>query len=318
MKIMLAPIMGVTDHIYRNTFAQFFQGADLAMAPFISSVQARSIKSTYLKDILPEKNRLLPVIPQILGKDPEDFLFLAHKIFDLGFSKVNWNLGCPSPTVVNKKRGSGLLPFPEMIHRFLDRVLADLQGGLSIKLRLGRYDVREIETLLPIFNQYPLTEIILHPRLGKQLYSGCVDLDAFTRCLADSCHRVIYNGDIRNLADFKILAQRFPIVDTWMIGRGLLANPFLAAEIQSFLNPTLKSDQDMDILQAFHAALYSNYQEVMCGPAHLLARMKGFWGYFAENFNNPGKVRKIIHKSQTPDQYLTAVRHLFEDGASLL
>ncbi len=314
MKIILAPIMGVTDHVYRNTFTQFFSGVDVAMAPFLSSVQARSIKPVYLKDILPANNRLMPVVPQILSKDPDDFLFLAQKIFDLGFSTVNWNLGCPSPTVVNKKRGSGLLPFPEIIQRFLDRVLADLQGGLSIKLRLGRYDIREIETLLPIFDQYPLTELIVHPRLGTQLYTGSVDLDAFADCLAHSRHRIVYNGDIRTLADFIGLTQRFSNIDTWMIGRGLLANPFLAAEIQSFHNPSLKSEQDMDILQAFHAALYRQYQDIMCGPAHLLARMKGFWYYFAENFNNPDKVRKKIHKSNTTDQYLAAVHHFFEDG----
>jgi len=314
MKIILAPIMGVTDHIYRNTFAQFFSGVDLAMAPFLSSVQARSIKPAYLKDILPANNGSMPVIPQILSNAPDDFLFLAQKIFDLGFSTVNWNLGCPSPTVINKKRGSGLLPFPEMIQRFLDQVLADLPGGLSIKLRLGRYAAQEIETLLPIFDQYPLAELIVHPRLGAQLYTGSVDLDAFGRCLGHSSHRLIYNGDIRTVTDFKDLSQRFPRIDTWMIGRGLLANPFLASEIQSFHNPSLKSAQDMDILQAFHAALYRQYQEIMCGPAHLLARMKGFWSYFAENFNNPGKVRKKIHKSTTPDQYLAAVHHFFEDG----
>ena len=317
MKIILAPIMGVTDHIYRSTFSQFFSGVDLSMAPFISSVQARSIKPTYLKDILPANNRLMPVIPQILSKDPDDFLFLAQKIIDLGFSTVNWNLGCPSPTVVNKKRGSGLLPFPDIIRRFLDRVLAGLQGGLSIKLRLGRYAVEEIEALWPIFNQYPLEEIIIHPRLGAQLYTGSVDLDAFAQCLTRTNHRIVYNGDIRTLADFIDLNKRFPRIDSWMIGRGLLANPFLAGEIQSFHNPSLKSDKDMDILKVFHTALYGKYQEVMCGPSHLLSRMKGFWGYFAENFSNPDTARKKIHKSNTPDQYLTAVRHFFEDDGLL-
>ena len=314
MKIILAPIMGVTDHIFRNTFAQFFSGVTQAMAPFISSVQARSIKPTYLKDILPANNQLLPVIPQILSKDAEDFLFLAQKIADLGFSTVNWNLGCPSPTVVNKQRGSGLLPFPESIHRFLDRVMTALQGGLSIKLRLGRYAVEEIETLLPIFNQYPLTEIIIHPRLGVQLYTGAVDLDAFARCLTLTNHRIVYNGDIRKVEDFNTLKQRFPSINSWMIGRGLLANPLLAAEIQSFLNPSLKSAKDMDILQAFHAALYGKYQNVLCGPSHLLSRMKGFWGYFSNNFNHPAEVLKKIHKCHTLDQYCAAVRHFFEDG----
>jgi tRNA-dihydrouridine synthase B len=318
MKIILAPIMGITDHSYRNIFARFFSGVDEAMAPFLSSVQARSIKPAYLKDLLPENNALMPVVPQILSKDPEDFLFLAQKIFDLGFTTVNWNLGCPSPTVVNKRRGSGLLPFPEVIHRFLDRVLAELPGGLSIKLRLGRYDAGELEALWPIFNQYPLTEIIIHPRLGAQLYTGSVNLEAFEHCLARTSHRIVYNGDIRTAADFEALAERFPSIDTWMIGRGLLANPFLAAEIQSFHNPSLKKRRDMYILQAFHSALYRQYQGIMCGPAHLLARMKGVWEYFAENFSNPGKVRKKIHKTNTPDQYLDAVRYFFDGGDSLL
>ncbi len=316
MNIILAPIMGVTDSIYRNTFAQFFSGVDLTMAPFISSVQARSIKPNYLKDILPANNRQLPVVPQILSKDPDDFLFLAHKIFELGYTTVNWNLGCPSPTVVNKQRGSGLMPYPETISRFLERVVPELGGGLSIKLRLGRYDARELETLWPIFNRYPLTEVIIHPRLGKQLYSGSVDLEAFAQALTQTRHRICYNGDIRTVEEFQGLARRFPEIDTWMIGRGLLMNPFLAAEIRSFLNPSLKCARDMAILNPFHAALYRQYQEVMCGPAHLLARMKGIWGYFAETFPDPGKVRKLIYKTNTPDHYLDAVRRLFESGGA--
>lgn len=308
--------MGVTDHIYRDTFARFFSGVDLAVAPFISSVQARSIKPNYLKDILPVNNQRLPVVPQILSKDADDFLFLAHKIFALGYSTVNWNLGCPSPTVVNKQRGSGLMPFPEVISRFLERVMPELGGGLSIKLRLGRYDARELEALWPIFNRYPLTEIIIHPRLGAQLYSGSVNLEAFAQSLSRTSHRICYNGDIRTLADFQERAARFPGIDSWMIGRGLLMNPFLATEIRSLLNPSLKCSRDMAILQPFHAALYRQYQEVMCGPAHLLARMKGIWGYFAENFHNPGKVRKLIYKTNTPDHYLDAVRQLFQSGGA--
>lgn len=316
MNIILAPIMGVTDHIYRNAFARHFSGVAMAMAPFLSSVRARSIKPNYLKDILPRNNPLMPVVPQILSKDPEDFLFLAQKITDLGFATVNWNLGCPSPTVVNKGRGSGLLPFPEEIDRFLDRVVSGLAGGLSLKLRLGRFDTKEIEALWPIFNRYPLTEIIIHPRLGAQLYTGNVDLEAFAQCLTRTRHRIVYNGDIRSLADFSRLTERFPAIDTWMIGRGLLADPFLAAEIQSFHNPSLKSGRDMNILRTFHNTLYSEYQGIMCGPAHLLARMKGFWSYFAENFAHPGKVRKTIHKINAPDQYRKTVDHLFDDGAS--
>lgn len=355
MKLLLAPIMGITDRLYRTTFARHFSGVDLAMAPFVSSVQARSIKPSYLKDILPENNPSLPVIPQVLSNSADDFLFLANKIFDLGFTEINWNLGCPSPTVVNKKRGSGLLPFPEVIDRFLDHVVPRMTGGLSIKLRLGRYHAHETDALWPIFNQYPLTELILHPRLGAQLYLGCVDLEAFASALPRIRHRVVYNGDIKTVDDFINLHKRFTGIDSWMIGRGLLANPFLAAEIRSALdletskqaqeagakmggswikksvlehktvrfegkgaNPSLKSNRDMAILHTFHAALYSQCQDVLCGPSHLLARMKGFWGYFSENFTNPAKVRKKIYKTNSPDQYRAVVHHLFaEDGLFL-
>lgn len=343
--------MGVTDRIYRTTFAQHFTGVDLSMAPFISSVQARSIKPSYLKDVLPENNLLLPVIPQILSNNSDDFLFLANKIFDLGFEEINWNLGCPSPTVVNKKRGSGLLPFPEVIDRFLERVIPQLTSRLSIKLRLGRYHVHEIEALLPIFDQYPLTELIVHPRLGAQLYSGGVDLDTFAQVLSQTRHRVVYNGDITKIDNFSTLRARFPLIDSWMIGRGLLADPFLAAKIVSFLeaetsnslpgtnvqiredgkkcvvfnqkslqfdgvgtNPSLKSDKDMAILETFHTVLYGQYREILCGPAHLLARMKCFWGYFSENFTNSPKVRKKIYKTNSPDQYLEVTHQLFAEG----
>ena len=323
------------------------------MAPFISSVQARTIKPSYLKDILPENNPAMPVIPQVLSNNADDFLFLANKIFDLGFTEINWNLGCPSPTVVNKKRGSGLLPFPDMIEQFLDHVIPRLQARLSIKLRLGRHHTQETDALWPIFNQYPLTELILHPRLGVQLYAGSVDLDSFASALPRIKHPVVYNGDIKTVADFIKLRQRFPGINSWMIGRGLLANPFLAAAIRSefdsptagifqqettrvgkteasgnfcetksapgkdkWANPSLKSDQDMAILHSFHKAMYGQYSEILCGPAHLLAKMKGFWGYFSENFVDPVKVRKKIYKTSSPDQYRETVHRLFRDGGN--
>jgi len=311
MAIILAPIMGVTDHIYRTTFAEFFSDVELAMAPFISSVQARSIKANYLKDLLPANNRALPIVPQILSKNAEDFLFLAHKIADLGFATINWNLGCPSPTVVNKGRGSGMLPYPKQIAQFLDRVMGEMPCQLSIKLRLGRTSASEISALWPIFNQYPLAEVIVHPRLGAQLYSGQADIEAFAHCLSQTHLPLVYNGDIRTLADFTRLHERFPTLDRWMIGRGLLANPFLASEIHSLLNPSLKCNQEMAILRTFHSQLYERYREALCGPSHLLSRMKGFWTYFADIFSQPGQVRKHIHRCHTLDRYQATVEGFF-------
>ncbi len=133
MKLYLAPIMGITDAVYRETFAKYFEGIDCAIAPFVSSVASRKLKPTYLKDLFPDRNRRLPVIPQVLSKNADDFLFIAEKIGELGYEEINWNLGCPVSMVAKKNRGSGLLPFPDEIDRILEKVCSDWPHELSIK-----------------------------------------------------------------------------------------------------------------------------------------------------------------------------------------
>ena len=199
IQLYLAPLRGFTDYIYRNTFIRHFDGFDGALAPFIPTVTADRVKPSHFRDILPENNSTLPIVPQIISNRSADFINLAVRLFDLGYSSVNWNLGCPFPMVAKKKRGSGLLPYPERIDDFLDKTVSSIPNRLSIKTRLGRRKIADIIELMPIFNRYPLAEIIIHPRTGIQMYDGKTDLDTFERCLAQSDHRVIYNGDIIDL-----------------------------------------------------------------------------------------------------------------------
>lgn len=312
MRIYLAPIKGITDCIYRNTFGHYFKGVDLAVAPFITSVQSRKIKATYLQDILPEKNNNMALVPQILSNDPDDFLFIASRIFGLGWDEINWNLGCPTPMVANKHRGSGLLPDADRIRNFLDKVLAVYPDQISIKTRLGRNSSVELEKLLPIFDQYPLREIIIHPRLGVQMYKGSTDLEAFRRCLPLTKHKLVYNGDIIDQHSFSDLKSSFSMIDNWMIGRGLLANPFLAARIVEQGNPYLKCGEDRDILNNFHCDLFEQYQARLCGSSHLLGRMKGIWVYLAEVFENSAKIRKSINKIKRVEHYIEMINMFFE------
>jgi len=234
--LYLAPIRGITDAIYRQTFMRYFGGFDCAVAPFLTTFHGATIKATHLTDLLPENNTLLPVIPQILSKNPDNFIGVAQELYDLGYGTVNWNLGCPYPRVAKKKRGSGLLPFPEEIQTFLDKIKI-IPNSLSIKLRIGRRNPDEIFDLLPIFNTFPLTEIIIHPRTGEQMYNGSVDLDVFAQCLEKSDHPIVYNGDINDIKTFRALEERFPQIKRWMIGRGALADPFLPEEIKGTVAP---------------------------------------------------------------------------------
>jgi len=311
-KLYLAPMRGITDYIYRNTFSRHFDGFDAAVAPFIPTSKAIHAKASHLKDVLPENNSAMPIIPQIIGNNPENFIPLARQLSDMGYKTVNWNLGCPFPMVAKKQRGSGLLPYPERIDCFLEKTVPAIPNRLSIKIRLGRKTADDLYKLIPIFNRYPLQDIIIHPRTGIQMYEGEPDLEAFARCLEMTHHRVMYNGDINDLSSFRNLADRFTTIKSWMIGRGAIIDPFLPGTIKngkdSFNNP-------LETFRCFYEELFEEYQQVFAGPGHLLERMKGFWTYFSQAFKDGRKIRKRIHRTLKLQRYLEIVERFFEKGA---
>jgi tRNA-dihydrouridine synthase B len=308
----MGPMRGFTDHIYRNTFSEHFGGYDLAVAPFIVDVAGGKIGTKHVKGLMPEDNTGMPVVPQILSKSADRFIALANYLFDLGYETVNWNLGCPFPMVVKKKRGSGLLPHIDLITAFLDKVMAAIKGRLSIKTRLGLKVKDDIFKLIPVLNRYPLDEIIIHPRIGIQRYAGEVDLSAFEACLTEIDHPVVYNGDIRSVADINGLIKRFPGVNRWMIGRWALVDPFLAMMIKT--GDGIPADR-IEQMRQFHDVLFKRYQKILFGPSHIVNKMKGFWQYFSKPYEGPQNPMKKIKKARTPEQYLDLVERFFESQA---
>lgn len=311
-RLYLAPMRGYTDAVFRNTYIKYFNGFDGAIAPFVTTLKGNCIKPSQIRDLVPENNLGMPLVPQILSKSPGDFVFLANHLFDLGYPVVNWNLGCPFPMVAKKGRGSGLLPYPDKIEEFLAAVVPAIPNTLSIKLRLGRKNAKEIFRLLPVLNSYPLQELVIHPRTGIQMYTGDIDLDTFEKSLALSEHPVTYNGDITTLDDFLKLSERFTGVNSWMIGRGVIADPFLPAVIKTGKD---RFEDKIKIMHRFHDDLYAGYREIFQGPSHLVARMKGLWKYFALCFEESRNIQKKIFKAKTAHRYESVVAHFFESEA---
>ena len=305
--LYLAPLRGVTDVVFRNVFTRHFGGFDLAVAPFINPQRTPSTKRKLLADLFPEDNLALPVTPQLLNNRAEDFLALARQLEELGYRRLNWNLGCPAPMVANKRRGSGFLPYPDDIVRLLDEVLPQLQATLSIKMRLGYHHREESLALLPRLDGYPLDEIIIHPRIGKQMYKGTTDLDGFATCLEHTRHRVVYNGDITSVELFRDLSNRFPSVCGWMVGRGVLADPLLAESIKG----GVADDQTRrERITAFHDELLETYRARLAGPGHLIGKMKQLWLYLISSFPGNDKMFKKLKKARTEEQLLTAAAHI--------
>ncbi|MBC2717147.1 MAG: tRNA-dihydrouridine synthase family protein [Desulfobacteraceae bacterium] len=310
--LYMGPIRGGTDHIYRNTFADHFDGYDLAVAPFINCIGTNKIRRKYVKGLLPENNTGMPVIPQILSKSAEGFVLLANYLTDMGYDTINWNIGCPYPQVARKQRGSGLLPHTDKIRQFLDTAIPKLHGDLTIKTRLGREHKDELFTLIPVFNEYPVKEIIIHPRTGKQMYEGIPDVEAFETCLSMCKHPVVYNGDIRTADDFYRLSGRFPTITRWMIGRWALVDPYLPMVIKTGKESTTNKIEKM---KTFHDDLYNQYTRVLHGPSHIIDRMKGLMMSFSLAFKENKKALKKIKKARTPEQYEAVVHHFFDEEA---
>ena len=307
--IYMAPLRGITDALFRQIYCKHFEGINAAVAPFINPQRKSGHTDKLLADVLPGNNDL-HLIPQLLNTDGDDFLALAQRLYDLGYKEINWNLGCPVPMVAKKKRGSGLLPFPEQIVAFLDYVLPRLKTKLSLKIRLGYHDYNESLTLLPLLDCYPLSEIIIHARLGKQLYRGETYPERFMSCQQVSSHRLVYNGDINTTSDYLDLNRRIN-VDRWMIGRGLIANPFLPSEIK---NIQLSTQVRFEKLQSFHDELFAAMKERLDGPGHLLGRMKQIWIYFISSFPGKKNALKKITKATTEGKYLDEVASLFQQN----
>lgn len=233
--LILAPMQGLTELLFRRAFERAFPGAfDYAVSPFISLTHG-NLKDAEKKiaDVLPERNSgSMRVVPQILGHEVGEFVDLANRLYDLGYEEVNWNIGCPMRRVAGKHRGSGILPYPEEVRAVLEGVVPAMRPQLSVKMRLGYRSANEIDSIVPILNDYPLANVTIHPRIGKQMYSGTPDLTRFAEVLPMLKHRVIYNGDICSLYDYERIRRMFPTVKDVMIGRGVLYNPLLPIEIR--------------------------------------------------------------------------------------
>ena len=318
MNLYLAPLEGITGHIYRNALHQCFDGFDKYFIPFISPNQKGHFSTREKKDVMPEHNQGMEVIPQILTSDPEDFLDTAVKLKEYGYIEVNLNLGCPSGTVAAKGKGAGFLKDTEKLARFLGEVSEGMEREnlhFSIKTRVGVESEEEFQTLLGLYNQCPLTELIIHPRVLKDFYKYNVRMNAFKEGFEKSRHSVCYNGDIFRRKDYDRLVKEYPDLDKIMMGRGIMMNPFLMEEIadgtSQKVSGKMSADRKADRLEKFHRLLCDGYTHVMSGDRPVLFKMKELWGFLIHSCPEEEKLMKKIRKAQHLAEYEGVVSELF-------
>ena len=291
MKFYFAPLEGVTGYIYRNAYNKYFGEIDKYFTPFIVPTMNCILTSREKNDIIPEHNEGMVVVPQILTNNAEYFLDTVEKLQGYGYNEINLNLGCPSGTVVSKFKGSGFLAKRDELDAFLEEVFSKTSAKISLKTRIGKDSPEEFYELIKIFNKYPLEELIIHPRIRQEYYKNVPNMDVFKDAIQLSTNPLCYNGDIFNVEDYQRIREECPTIDKIMLGRGIIANPALVKEIRSGWQV------DKAVLKSFHNEVFEGYKEVLSGDINALYRMKEFWHYMINVFEDGDKYAKKI-KSQ--------------------
>jgi len=299
MRYYFAPMEGLTDSIYRRLHHQFFSGVDAYYMPFLSPTVHRCLTHREARELPTADSVPFRAVPQLMTKVAEDFLWAAGECMNRGYDEVNLNAGCPSGTVVAKKKGAGMLEDPDSLDRFLDAVFSGSPLPVSVKTRLGLTNPDEFPRILDIYNRYPIRELTIHPRVRKQFYDGDVDMEMFRYALKNSRNPLCFNGNLRTLSEVKAFEAAYPEIDAVMIGRGLIGNP-------GMLEPG-----SGEKLEAFHDALLEEYMVVFGGARNAMFRMKENWRHMILLFDGSEKLWKKLRKCTDVEEYRMITREIF-------
>ena len=300
MRYYFAPMEGLTDSIYRRLHHKYFPGVDRYYMPFLSPTIHRQLTHKEDRELPMADSVPFPAVPQVLTKVPEDFLWAAEVCRDRGYDEVNLNIGCPSGTVVSKGKGSGMLRNPSELDRFLEEIFSASPLPVSVKTRLGLENSEEFPAILEVLNRYPIRELTIHPRVRKQFYDGTVDMDMFDYAVQNSTNPLCYNGDILSLQQAETLLQKYPQIQSVMIGRGLIADPGM-----------LSGGTDIAALEGFMNELMAVYEVEFGGSRNAIFRLKENWGFLHNRFEGCDKLWKRLRKTTDAAEFKSITAEIF-------
>lgn len=302
-KIEFAPLQGYTDAIYRTMHNKVFGGINSYYSPFIR-LEKGEVRQKDIKDILPENNENINLVPQIIVNSNVEFLKLTESVSNLGYKRIDINMGCPFPLQTKKGRGAAILQNTKHLEDIVESINSINDIDFSIKMRLGMDSAEDAKGALEVINKAKLHHLTIHPRIAKQQYKGEIDYQTFDYIYQNCLHPIIYNGDILSQEDIYNIINIYPKIEAIMIGRGLLAKPYLAMELNKTIR--LSVSERLSMIMKLHDAIYDHYSSVMQGEHQLLLKMKTFWEYLDEEIGK--KPYKAIKKSVNIKKYELAIR----------
>ena len=311
MKIYFAPLEGITSYIFRNAYSSIYGNIEKFFTPFIMPSEKAPMSQRERKDVAPENNNGINLVPQILACRSDCFIEAAKELHEMGYNEVNLNLGCPSGTVCAKGKGAGFLADTNALQSFLDDIYnyaAAEDIRISIKTRLGYKEPDEFYALLDIFNSFPVSELIVHPRLRSDYYKGETRKEYFSYALERSKCPLVYNGDIFSVKDRDGLTGRFrTVLDPVMLGRGLISDSSLADKLNGLTTQT-----DYAKFRKLHDTVYEEYRKVLSPDINVLYKMRELWSYWQNLFDGCERDFKHLQKAKKCAEYEEAVNRILQ------
>jgi tRNA-dihydrouridine synthase B len=307
--LVLAPMAGITDHVYRLMLRRI-GGVGLVTMEFISSEaitrgNARQIR----KMVFSEEERPLSI--QIYGSDPERMGVAAAIVEELGPDVCDINMGCPANKVLKGCAGAALMGDPELAREIIREVRRRLTIPLTVKFRLGLDESRRnFLELGRICEGEGVAAVALHGRTARQMYTGRADWDRIAELKATISIPVIGNGDIETAGDAIAMLEQTGC-DAVMCGRATMKNPWIFREIAERLagrparEATLAERRDL-MLGHFEAIGASAFD-----PREALHKLRTMTGWYTHGLPNGRALRVKISLLTTPADFREAVIEFF-------
>ena len=296
MLFIAAPLQGFTQAPWRAIHSGMFPGAvDEYFTPFMR-LESGEPRARDLRDITAGTNLTV----QIMARDAGEFAVLTEAAVAAGATRIDLNAGCPYPMVTRKGRGAALIENPAALSAIGEEMRKWPEVGFSMKMRLGTEKPEAWRGSADAIAAMPLRLLTVHSRVARQLYSGELFMEEFNELLKTSAHPVIFNGEMATPGDIRRITDSFPGIAGVMCGRGLLRRPTLASE--------WKAGADASEADRRHASveiltrLFMHYSSTLCGPSHILSKIKPFTGYLdADLFDK--KALKALRTAPPPDRF---------------
>ena len=312
-RIRLAPLCGVTDHIYRTLC--FEQGCETAYTEMISAMgylcapDQRAQKELMIRGDKEEK-----LILQLFGKEPDIVAEAAERISRLGiYDGIDLNMGCPARKVACSGEGSGLMKDPARAGRMMRETVKKSVLPVSLKMRIGwdRDNINAVE-FAKIAEDSGIAEITVHGRTREQQYSGKADWDIIAEVKKAVTIPVIGNGDLFTACD-AVTRMRESGVDGIMIGRGALGNPWIFREIRAAFDG---NEMIQVSLQERFTMIRRHYGMMLeSRPEHIAIReMRKHIGWYLHGLRGSAKIRNEINHCTAPGEVFSLLNRFLEEA----